>query len=226
MLRPLAVWFLISTVSMDLCASVHAASLAPPPIDLEPLEFLLETAVGDEKVAGLTLLIMHRGQTVYHGAYGYADLETKIPFRTDTPVVIASISKPLLGTAIFRLAQAGQLDVSTPITTYLPEFEYLKLESGQPAIHAPSLRDLLSHTSGTRAEEADGGRPWLASWTPGKTLAEVVTRYASDFPLRAQPGTRYATAGSAPTSPPASPRSPPDNHATNSSASRSPTHSA
>jgi CubicO group peptidase (beta-lactamase class C family) len=55
--------------------------------------------------------------------------------------------------------------------------------------------ELFTHTSGLRHDEAPGGRPWFASWTEGKTLAQVVKRYALEFPFMAQPGTRYAYSG-------------------------------
>ncbi|MEM7144428.1 MAG: serine hydrolase domain-containing protein [Verrucomicrobiota bacterium] len=163
--------------------------------DFTTLNALLKEAVANQKVAGLTLLLIHRGEPAYHNAFGYADLKTKTPFKKNAPVVIASISKPLLGTAVFRLAQAEELNLETPVSTYLPEFADLKLESGQAASRAPTLTELLSHTAGIRASKAEGGRPWLASWTHGKSLAGVVTRYAREYPLRAQPGTRYAYSG-------------------------------
>lgn len=168
---------------------------ADTPTGAASLESYVDSSVADGTVAGGSLLVLRRGEVVFHSGFGYADLETKTPFEKETPVVIASISKPLLGTAIFRLAESRKLEIDAPISQFLPEFQGIKLETGEVAPRAPSLRELLSHTAGTRASEAESGRPWLSQWTRGKTLADVVSRYAREFPLRAPPGSRYAYSG-------------------------------
>jgi len=114
-------------------------------------------SVKDQRVAGGSLLVIHRGQTVLHSGFGYSDLAKKTPFPKNAPVVVASISKPLLGTAIFHLADAGKLDTNSPITRHLPEFEKLKLESGEPAGQPPTLQQILTHTSGMRNDTGSSG---------------------------------------------------------------------
>jgi len=156
---------------------------------------LLTQSVADDTVAGGSLVVIHRGKTVFETGFGFADVKTRRPFRVDTPCVIASISKPLLGTAVFHLAEAGKLEITIPISEYVPEFAELKLESGTPVARAPTMVELLTHTSGIRNDEAPGGRPWYASWTKGQPLSFVVTKYAREFPFKAQPGTRYAYSG-------------------------------
>lgn len=181
----------IATALLILISS--AAQAARP--DFTPLSAFLDESVAAGRVAGGSLLVLQFGEVIFESGFGYADIESGTAFRKDSPVVLASISKPLLGTAIFHLAEAGKLDVAAPISVYLPEFGGIKLESGEAAHRAPSLRELLSHTGGTRADEAKLGRPWYASWTYGMPLAEVVARYAREFPLRAEPGTRFAYSG-------------------------------
>jgi CubicO group peptidase (beta-lactamase class C family) len=163
--------------------------------DFSPVRRLLEEAVADGKVAGGSVLVLHRGEVVFKEGFGFADLKSRTPFRVQTPVVIASISKPLLGTAAFRLSEQGKLNLAAPISEYLPEFASQTLESGVPLSRAPSTIELFTHTSGMRNSEAPGGRPWFASWTEGKPLAEVVKRYALEFRFKAQPGARYAYSG-------------------------------
>lgn len=162
--------------------------------DFSPVQRLLDDAVNEGKVAGGCLLVLHRGEVVFGEGFGFADLESQTPFRLETPVVIASISKPLLGTAAFRIAEHGGVNLSAPISIYLPEFANALLESGSPVGRAPSMIELFGHTSGMRAE-GPGGRPWFASWTKGITLENVVKRYARDYPLKTRPGKRYAYSG-------------------------------
>jgi len=169
------------------------AAVAAP--DFSPVRSLLDEVVVEGKIAGGSVLVMHRGEVVFEEGFGYADLNKKIPFEVDTPAVIASISKPLLGTAAFRLAENGNLNLTQPISDYIPEFEKAKLETGVLPKRAPTMIELFTHTSGLRYDEAPNGRPWFAAWTKGKPLAQVVERYALEFPLKAQPGTRYAYSG-------------------------------
>jgi CubicO group peptidase (beta-lactamase class C family) len=90
--------------------------------DFSPVRRLLDTAVAEGAVAGGSVLVLHRGEVVFEEGFGFAHLKSKTPFRVDTPAVIASISKPLLGTAAFRLAENGKLKLSNPIADYLDEF--------------------------------------------------------------------------------------------------------
>lgn len=170
-------------------------SFAANATDFSPLRRLLEEAVAEGQVAGGSVLVLHCGEVVFGEGFGFADLKSKEPFRVQTPVVVASISKPLLGTAAFRLSEQGKLNLAAPISEYLPEFTEQKLESGLPLSRAPTLVELFTHTSGMRNAEAPGGTPWYAAWTVGKSLAEVVQRYALEFRFEAQPGVRYAYSG-------------------------------
>ena len=120
--------------------------------------------------------------------FGFADVASKRPFRLESPVVIASISKPLVGTTAFRLSQKEKLDLLVLVSKYLPELLKGVLESGVPLKRAPTTQELLMHISGMRGSEAPGGRPWLASWTEGKLLGEVVQRDEVEFPFKAQRG--------------------------------------
>lgn len=171
------------------------ASGATAELEFSEVAQLLDKAVAEGKVAGGSVLVLHRGKEVWSRGFGYADLEAKIPFKVDTPAVVASISKPLLGTVAFRFAERGELKRSAPISEVLPEFAKSQLESGKILERAPTLTELFTHTSGLRNDEAKGGRPWFATWTKGKPLEDVVKHYATEFPFKAEPGTRYAYSG-------------------------------
>lgn len=173
---------------------IAVAPVAAKP-DFSGVRAYLDKSVADGTVAGGAVLVHHRGGVVLETGFGFADLKTKKPFLVDTPGVIASISKPLLATAMFRLVEAGKLDVTIPISRYLPEFKDLKLESGAPVSRAPTVIELFAHSSGLRNDESPGGRPWFASWARGQPLSFVVSKYAREFPFKARPGTRYAYSG-------------------------------
>ena len=191
-IRPVAVRAIVRLLFIVALLQGPPASAAP---DFSRVRAALNKAVADGTVAGGSVLVLHRGEVVFAKSFGFADIRSKAPFRLDSPVVIASISKPLLGTAAFRLAERGKLNLSVPISKYLPEFESRKLESGVRLARAPTTIELFTHTSGIRNDAAPNGRPWFASWTKSKSLADVVKHYAAEFPFMAQPGTRYAYSG-------------------------------
>jgi len=155
----------------------------------------LEEAVAEGTVAGGSVLVLQQGKVIYERGFGFADIESKAPFLVESPAVVASISKPLLGTTAFRLAQEDKLDLSAPISEYLPEFAPSKLESGKAIGRKPTMIELFTHTSGMRGDSATGGRPWFAKWVVGKPLSEVVSRFAGDFPFKAEPGEKYSYCG-------------------------------
>ena len=163
--------------------------------DFAPLSAFLKDAVDKGEVAGGSVLVFHRGNVVFQKGFGFADLKNNTPFQVGTPVVVASISKPLLGTVAFRLSEQGKVNLAAPISESLPEFAGRKLVSGDLFNRAPTTLELFTHTSGIRQSESPGGRPWFATWTKGKPLEKVVKRYAAEFPFEAQPGTRYAYSG-------------------------------
>ncbi|MEM7390920.1 MAG: serine hydrolase domain-containing protein [Verrucomicrobiota bacterium] len=164
-------------------------------MDFTPVGRMADEAVEQGKVAGGTVLLLRGGDVVYERSFGFADIESKTPFGVDSPVIIASISKPLLGTAAFRLAEQGRLNPEAPITAYLPAFADRKLESGEPLIRPPTTIECFAHTGGLRPAAAPGGLPWFSRWTQDVPLAVVVSRYAEDFPFKTQPGTKYAYSG-------------------------------
>jgi CubicO group peptidase (beta-lactamase class C family) len=98
----------------------------------------------------------------------------------DSLCAIASITKPVVATAVMQLVEEGRLLLDEPIDRTIPEFG----EPGKPAVNAWHL---LSHTSGI--EEFDFGTFFArrASWA--ELLAETCRA-----PIRTAPGTRYSYA--------------------------------
>jgi CubicO group peptidase (beta-lactamase class C family) len=108
---------------------------------------------------------------------------------------IASMTKPMTAACVAMLAEEGRLKYDDPVEKYLPEFhQQWQIEEQTPerrtlvkAAHPITLRELLTHTSGT------GEYPVTdPHWTLGE-MTKVVARE----PLRFAPGSRwgYSTAG-------------------------------
>ncbi len=106
------------------------------------------------RVPGVAIGVLQDGQTTTRG-YGVASIETEMPVRPDTLFQIGSISKVFTATLAMRLVEAGQLDLDTPIITYLPELNL----ADEAAPRAITLRHLLSHTSGIWGDYFDDFGP-------------------------------------------------------------------
>jgi len=96
--------------------------------------------------------------------------------RVDDRFWIASITKPIVATAVMQLAEAGRISLTEPLRTYLPD-----LAADREDVTA---RDVLTHTSGIPDRWGDD----LLD-RPGR--AELVAS-AFTAPLLFAPGSRYS----------------------------------
>lgn len=91
---------------------------------------------------GLAVGVSHKGKVIYRRGFGAASLEAVTLVTPATRMRIGSISKHFTAVLALRLAEAGRLDLDTPIRTILPELQGV---SG-----TPSIRQLLQHRGGIR----------------------------------------------------------------------------
>ncbi len=152
-------------------------------LDYTALEQQIEAQMHSGRVPGLALAIVHDHALIYARGFGVANAEEHgAPITPQTLFRIASLTKPLTGTLIMRLVEAGQLDLDRPVNHYIP---WLRLSDPQAAGRI-TLRMLLCHTAGLpRAYEPSGRR------TPDG-LAAYVRDDIPQYPLVAPPGTVHA----------------------------------
>jgi CubicO group peptidase (beta-lactamase class C family) len=152
--------------------------------DLWPL---IETLVGSHDVAGLAVAVVREGEVASRG-FGVRDVGTGAPVTPETMFHLASVSKPVVATAVVSLAtarDAGEpvLDLDAPIVTWVPEFTLADGRAGEITV-----RQLLSHSSGL-PDVADYG--WHDPQLGDDTLSEFA-RSMSDWRLQAEPGAAYS----------------------------------
>jgi len=111
--------------------------------------------------------VAHRGDILWAGASGFANVEREIPARLDTRYRIGSTSKAVTATLTARMREAGLIDLDEPIQTYMPDVaeHWRRL----------TLRQLHSHTAGIPGYEnnSDLWGKWL-SWRRQKHYSDVV----------------------------------------------------
>ncbi|GJD34175.1 serine hydrolase domain-containing protein [Methylobacterium aerolatum] len=165
----------------------------------------MDRLVAEGRLAGLSVTMQRRGQTVFARACGQADRDRGTPFTLDTVTRIYSMTKPLTSVAVMQLYEQGLFQLDDPVARFLPEFAEMRVAVGgnrakietEPARRAITVRDLLTHTAGLTygfmeatlvdAAYREKGIDFLAR---EGTLAEMTARTAA-MPLLAQPGSAW-----------------------------------
>ncbi|PGK34688.1 penicillin-binding protein [Bacillus anthracis] len=101
----------------------------------------LESLFNDIKERELlngTVLVAKKGEILYEGAFGGADLSTNRPLTSQSVFNLASVSKPITATAILLLVQEGKLSLDDSVQKWIPTLPYEGI----------TIRHLLNHTSG------------------------------------------------------------------------------
>ena len=150
------------------------------PPKLPGIGMAMESMVARNEIAGATTLVVSRDQVLHLEYTGFADVAAKRPMAPDTLFWIASMTKPITGTAILMLQDEGKLNVADPVEKYLPEFAALRTPSGKLA-HL-TLTQILTHTSGLG--EAGAGA------NQAKTLADLVSLWLA-APMQYEPGEKW-----------------------------------
>ncbi len=73
---------------------------------------------------GIAVMIAKRGEPVWQGAYGLADMRTRVPITTRTAFNLGSLSKTFVANAILILAQRGRVSLDDPMLKYFPDFAH------------------------------------------------------------------------------------------------------
>jgi D-aminopeptidase len=136
---------------------------------------------------GLVLGIARHGRLLYRRAVGMASLEMGVALTPTTRMRIASTSKHFTAMAVLLLAEDGLLDVEDAVQKYLPELPQL-------SANGPTLRHLLTHTSGWRGhDELWAIAHGLTFTLPGPGLPAMARQSELNF----EPGTHmvYSNGG-------------------------------
>jgi CubicO group peptidase (beta-lactamase class C family) len=165
-------------VSFALCLTWSAFAAEPV---LSGIGAAMQEMVAKNEVAGAVTVVVAKDQVLHLESTGLADVAAKRPITPDSLFWIASMTKPVTGTAILMLQDEGKLNAADPVAKYLPEFAGLKTPSGKPA--NLTITQILTHTSGLG--EAGGPAAQQA-----KTLADLVPIWLA-APMQYEPGEKW-----------------------------------
>src|SRR5213075_619597 len=161
-------------LSAALCAALPAFAEGPK---LPGIGAAMQEMVAKNEIAGAVTVVVTKDKLLHLEGTGFADVAAKRPMTPETLFWIASMTKPVTGTAVLMLQDEGKLNVADPVAKYLPEFATLKTPSGKLA--NLTITQILTHTSGL-GEAGDGAKN-------AKTLADLVPLWLA-APMQYEPG--------------------------------------
>ena len=154
----------------------------------------LQPFVDRGDIAGAVALVGTKDKILSLDAVGYADIAGKIPMRPNNIFWIASMTKPITGTALMMVADEGLVNVDDPVEKYLPEYkgQMVVVHRDEETVllrkpkHPILVREVLNHTSGLPFCTA------IETPTLDRLLLEHAVRSYAMTPLDFEPGTKYS----------------------------------
>lgn len=138
------------------------------------LDSVAGSGVVEGRAAGMTVAVVHRGDTLLLKPYGQADIELDVPTPARAVYEIGSVTKQFTAAAILQLRDAGKVDLDAEINRYLPDYP----TQG----HRVTVRRLLDHTSGIRGiSEIPAFRSLMVRDLPRDSAVALFAREPFDF---------------------------------------------
>ena len=167
--------FLLPWILLALWLSPAASAQSTP---LDKLDQLVEQLATDEEIVGAELLVVQRGETLLHRAYGWHDREAERRMQTGSVFCVRSMTKPLIGMAVMMLVEEGKVELDRPAYEYLPELDHDGLR--QITVH-----HLLHHLGGFPMSHLSMAQ--LPSLTSTRQIAAMSAEHDLIYP----PGTKF-----------------------------------
>lgn len=107
--------------------------------------------IADKKLPGAVVVVARKGRIVYQNAFGLRDPKKPDPMKVDSIFRIYSMTKPLMSAGLMLLVEDGLVQLTDPVSKYLPPFKDIKVSTPNGEVNPDrpmTVQDLLRHTSG------------------------------------------------------------------------------
>jgi CubicO group peptidase (beta-lactamase class C family) len=187
-------------------ASVQESTgVSQPPVgrvEIDPVEtgLLLDELMDRHPAVGMSIAVIDRGGRAIIRSRGFANLAAREPVTDRTVFRIASVTKLFTAIAVMQLREGGLVDLNAPANDYLRAY---RLVPARPGLPQPTVRHLLTHTSGVPdvVHLADllhpgwgsfGARPAAFSVPVGERLPSLADYYGGALRYEVEPGRYFA----------------------------------
>jgi len=177
---------LLPMLVVGIPAEAQQQLYSAPALTAENIQRFFDTAFAtqtqEHRIVGAVVSVVHAGEVVHLGGYGWADLEARTPADpVDSLFRIASISKPFVWTAIMQLVENGRLDLEDDVNDHLTAFK-IPDTFEEPV----RIRHLLTHTPGFEDQAIGMQARSLDAQIP------LETYLAEHMPARVRPAGKHA----------------------------------
>lgn len=185
------------------------------------VDSLLQSFVDEKKASSIAAFVARRGNVVYHKAFGWKEIENRVPATVDDYYILFSQTKAVVSVAFMTLVEQGLVAVDDPVSEYFPGIPDQVVTSvnedgtfeTRPVKSPMTFAHLISHSSGLNAgpvgqirraemQQARESESTSPDDTPGGQRsggADPESRYLEDemlalaeYPLGFDPGTEWS----------------------------------
>jgi CubicO group peptidase (beta-lactamase class C family) len=201
----------VATAGTGWAEPVLPVAAAPEDVGLSSsqlarIEAVTQRHIETGLVPGAVMLVARRGKIAWHKTMGFRDRAAKEPMRDDSIFRIYSMTKPIVSVAAMMLVEEGRMQISDPVSKYLPEMGRMKVgvektDAGKPVLEMVeperqmTVQDLMRHTSGliygTRGKSLVNAAYLDAQIGNRDFSTEEFVSKLSKLPLRFSPGDRW-----------------------------------
>ena len=134
-------------------SSFYADDVSIGQKDFSRLTKMLHKQVKKGNYPGFFTLIQKDGELIYSDIVGFSNIEEGVKLDKDSLFRIYSMTKPITGVALMIAVDKGLVNLSDPVSKYIPEFAFTKVLSENNSdlldLTKPiTLLELATHTSG------------------------------------------------------------------------------
>ncbi len=177
---------------------------------LERIGELIDRHIDAGSFSGAVTLVARNGRIAHLEAHGLMDVEAGTPMRTDAIFRLASMTKPVTAVAVLMLVEEGRIQLTDPVSKYLPSFAGQKVAvirnqgtgtggfggpppeyDTVPAERDITIVDLLTHTSGLMSGRV-GNAESQAHYAKREDVGVSLVDDLGEIPLDFQPGSQWA----------------------------------
>ena len=152
-------------------------SAAQPATDVGAIERFVRSEMSRQKIPGVAVAVIRKGETVAAQGFGLANVEHQVPVTRETIFQSGSVGKQFTAVAAMLLVEDGRLALNDPLTKFFPD--------APAAWKGITVRHLLTHTSGL-PDYTEGTIDYRRDYTEDDLL-----KFAYGLTLEFPPGARW-----------------------------------
>jgi len=183
----LALTYALFCASLPLALCAQEKSEPAPPKTLEELQKSIQSELDKNHVPGAGVALISRGDLLWCGGIGQADLASKKPITCDTEFRVGSISKSFVALALLKLQEQGKINLDAHLRDVAPE---VPAQNAWDSAHPVRIVNLLEHTAGF--DDMEPAEVYNARDPYDFPLLEVFKRFPEPQISRWPPDTRMS----------------------------------